>query len=204
MKNSTVTNKVFLMGKISSNFQFSHKSNGVCYYMAKIDLQRTSGYIDRIPVMVSENIHRMPEKGSDVWIEGQFQSFNKNVDGHTKVILKVLALDIKTWDKTEEDFHKNYIFLDGYICKQPSYRETTRGRSISEVCIAVNRSFNHCDYLPCIFWGGNAKIVSSLPVGCQIKIWGRIQSRMYIKKTEKGPEERTAYEVSVSRMKYQI
>ena len=34
-------------------------------------------------------------------------------------------------------------------------------------------------------------------VGTQVKLEGRIQSRRYIKMTEDGPVERTAFEVSV-------
>ncbi len=215
-ENAERTNKVSLRGKISSDFQFSHKSNGVCYYIANIDLERTSGYIDCIPVMVSQYIGHLPEKGSVVCIKGQFQSANKVIDGQRKLLLNVSALEVKAWDKRSEDIDKNHIYLNGYICKEPLYRVTPLGRSISDVCIAVNSSQNHSDYLPCIFWGSNAKIVSNLPVGCQIKIWGRIQSRQYFKKieldaggqadggsqkAEEKLEGRTAYEVSVTRIK---
>lgn len=108
---------------------------------------------------------------------------------------------MEVWDKKYGNTGINQIFLNGYICKEPTYRETPMGRSISDICLAVNRPYSRSDYLPCIFWGNNAKIVSRLPVGCQIQLWGRIQSRAYFKKTGQGVEERTAYEVSVSRMK---
>lgn len=202
MNKSTITNKVSLMGKISSDFRFSHKSKGIRYYIADIDIKRISGYIDRIPVMFTENIYKLPKSGSNVHIEGQFQSRNQYIDGQTKVLLKVLALNVEPLNKKDMDIDKNKIFLHGYICKQPRYRKTPMGRRISDVCLAVNSPNKHCDYLPCIFWGRNAKIVSRLPVGYQIKIWGRIQSRIYSKKTERGLEERTAYEVSVSRMEF--
>jgi hypothetical protein len=35
-------------------------------------------------------------------------------------------------------------------------------------------------------------------VGAALKLEGRLQSRVYLKQTEAGPERRTAYEVSVS------
>lgn len=81
MKKSIVTNKVSFMGRISSEFQFSHNTDGICYYVAEIDVARTSGCTDHIPVIVSENILKLPEENSDVCIKGQFRSRNQSVDG---------------------------------------------------------------------------------------------------------------------------
>ena len=94
----------------------------------------------------------------------------------------------------------NQIFLNGFICKEPIYRETPFGREISDILIAVNRAYNKSDYIPCIVWGRNAKFTSKLSVGDNIKLWGRVQSRIYQKKTDDVIEERVAYEVSVSKI----
>ena len=74
------------------------------------------------------------------------------------------------------------------------------GREIADILIAVNRAYNKSDYIPCIIWGRNARYAGKLEVGDNIKITGRIQSRKYQKKTENGAEERTAYEISVSKI----
>ena len=67
--------------------------------------------------------------------------------------------------------------------------------------IAVNRSYNKSDYIPTIAWGRNARFCQNLEVGNNLKIWGRIQSRQYQKRYPNGEiEEKTAYEVSVSKM----
>ena len=49
-------------------------------------------------------------------------------------------------------------------------------------------------------WGRNARFAGRLEVGDNIKITGRIQSRIYQKKTEEGSVEKTAYEISVSKI----
>lgn len=71
-------------------------------------------------------------------------------------------------------------------------------------CRFINRSqsfLRKSDYIPCVVWGRNARFVGQLEVGTHIEINGRIQSRGYIKKYEDGTEEqRTAYEVSVSKI----
>ena len=67
--------------------------------------------------------------------------------------------------------------------------------------IAVNRPYGKSDYIPCICWGRNARFASSFTVGTRCEIWGRIQSREYIKKlSEEDAEKRVAYEVSVSKL----
>lgn len=68
--------------------------------------------------------------------------------------------------------------------------------------LAVNRPYGKSDYIPCICWGRNAKYAEALATGTHMKVWGRIQSRSYIKKiNENDSEERTAYEVSLNKIK---
>ena len=74
------------------------------------------------------------------------------------------------------------------------------GREITDLLVAVNRAYNKSDYIPCIVWGRNARFAGRLAVGDNIKITGRIQSRKYQKRTPDGVEEKTAYEISVSRI----
>ena len=106
-------------------------------------------------------------------------------------------------EQEEEDVKSNQIFLDGYICKEPIYRKTPLGREIADLLIAVNRSYGKSDYIPCICWGRNARFASSFIVGSHVQIWGRIQSREYVKKlNELETEKRVAYEVSVSKIEY--
>lgn len=47
--------------------------------------------------------------------------------------------------------------------------------------MAVNRPYGKSDYIPCICWGRNARYASAFAVGGHVLIWGRIQSREYVK-----------------------
>ena len=106
-------------------------------------------------------------------------------------------------ENPQEEEDKNQIFLDGYICKDSIYRKTPLGREIADLLVAVNRSYGKSDYIPCICWGRNARYASSFQVGDHVQIWGRIQSREYIKKlNDVETEKRVAYEVSVSKIEY--
>jgi single-stranded DNA-binding protein len=81
------------------------------------------------------------------------------------------------------------------------YRTTPFGREIADLLLAVNRSYNKSDYIPCIAWGRNARYAGRLSVGENIRIWGRMQSRLYQKRQESGEVlEKIAYEVSVSKI----
>ena len=114
--------------------------------------------------------------------------------------MSVHANEIEEIDDDNESLSKNKIRLDGFICKSPIYRETPMGREIADVLLAVNRSYGKSDYIPCLFWGNNAKHVYTLGVGAHIKVYGRIQSREYVKLlSETESETRVAYEVSVNR-----
>ena len=65
----------------------------------------------------------------------------------------------------------------------------------------MNRPYGKSDYIPCICWGRNARYANSFAVGERCSVWGRIQSREYMKKIdEEQVEKRVAYEVSVSKL----
>ena len=77
------------------------------------------------------------------------------------------------------------------------------GREIADLLVAVNRPYGKSDYIPCIAWGRNARYASTFEVGGHIQIWGRVQSREYVKKiNEEESEKHVAYEVSVSKLEY--
>ena len=104
-------------------------------------------------------------------------------------------------DELEESSKSNQIYLDGYICKEPVYRKTPLGREIADLLLAVNRPYGKSDYIPCICWGRNARYANHFKVGERCAIWGRIQSREYMKKLdEENVERRVAFEVSVSKL----
>ncbi|MBR2617216.1 MAG: single-stranded DNA-binding protein, partial [Clostridia bacterium] len=129
---------------------------------------------------------------------GQFRSYNKLVDGKSRLMLTVFVRETVEGDKYK---NPNNVVLCGYICKPPVYRTTPFHREIADVLVAVNRAYNKSDYIPCIAWGRNARFVKNLTVGERIAVSGRIQSRDYQKKiSETETRTMTAYEVSVSKL----
>ena len=191
------------MGEIISDFSFSHEIFGEGFYMVDISVKRLSDSYDIIPVMVSERLLDVNAdcKGMYICINGQFRSYNRHEEHKNRLVLSVFAREVEFIDEMEESSKTNQIYLDGYICKEPIYRKTPLGREIADVLLAVNRPYGKSDYIPCICWGRNARYASQFKVGERCAVWGRIQSREYMKKLdEEHIERRIAFEVSVSKL----
>lgn len=200
MERLNQNNAVKISGEIVSDFTYDHEMYGEGFYKVFVQVTRISGNLDTIPVMVSDRIIDVNKNltGEMVAIEGEFRSYNKHLLGANKLLLFVLCKKIEI---VKYCMNEDEIFLRGFICKNPIYRKTPFKREISDLLIAVNRYYGKSDYIPCICWGRNARFVGQLEVGTHIEINGRIQSRGYVKLHEDGTEEqRTAYEVSVSKI----
>ena len=199
-------NQVILSGIIHSPAVYSHTVFGEHFYTFELLTARKSGRSDRIPLILSERLAGPQElvPGSCIEIQGQYRSFNQMEEGKSRLILTVFVkriLSLEAHPGTAASV--NSIYLDGYVSSRPYYRRTPLGREITELMLAVNRR-NASDYLPCICWGSNARQAVRFHMGTHIRIWGRIQSRLYRKKvlTPAGPSHifRTAYEISIGRM----
>ncbi|MCF2641520.1 MAG: single-stranded DNA-binding protein [Lachnospiraceae bacterium] len=199
-------NQVTMLGEIVSDFTFSHEVYGEGFYMVEIAVNRLSNFMDYIPLMVSERLIDTKQNyiGQKIYVTGQFRSYNRHEEKKNRLVLSVFVRElsfVEENDMEELQEKSNQIFLDGYICKNPVYRKTPLGREIADLLIAVNRSYGKSDYIPCICWGRNARFASGFEIGAHVEIYGRIQSREYIKKIgEEETEKRMAYEVSVSKI----
>ena len=198
-------NQVSIMGMIASSFTFSHQVFGEGFYLVDILVKRLSYSEDRIPLMVSERLVDVSQdyEGEYIMVQGQFRSYNRHEEKKNRLVLSVFVRELSFVEEADDSIKTNQIFLDGYICKPPVYRKTPLGREIADLLLAVNRPYGKSDYIPCICWGRNARYASAFEVGGHVLLWGRIQSREYIKKLgENETEKRTAYEVSVSKLEY--
>ena len=200
-------NQAQVTGVITDEFTFNHEIYAEKFYTFTLSIPRLSGTDDSVHVMVSERLLSGEDfkVGDCVDIEGQFRSYNSYEDnGDNRLVLTIFAKDIKK-NNDEKSHNPNVLYLNGYICKPPIYRTTPFGREITDLLIAVNRSYNKSDYIPVIAWGRNARYAKTLEVGDNVRVWGRIQSRNYQKRiNDEEVITKTAYEVSVNRMELAI
>ena len=202
-------NYLTLVGKVTGEKKFSHEIYGERFYTFNLSILRLSGNSDLIPITTSERLinDEMLTEGNKLMIKGQFRSYNSYENEKNRLVLTVFAKDVeevKEEETTEEseivkkELTTNEVVLIGYVCKKPIYRQTPFGREIADLLLAVNRAYNKSDYIPTIAWGRTARFCQNIEVGAQVKVVGRVQSRIYEKKYEDGTvEQKVAYEVSI-------
>lgn len=189
-----IMNTITLRGSLLELPQFSHENHGRRFFRFYLEVPRLSGAIDLLPVIAEESLLAQidPSGGEMITVTGQIRSHNQRTDGVRRLMIFVFASSIAA----EDELPVNDVYLEGIVCKEPTFRRTPLGREICDVMLAVPRAFHRADYLPCILWGRIAQEIAACHTKDRIRITGRLQSRIYTKLTEDGPIERTAYEVS--------
>ena len=187
-------NTLTLRGSLQALPQFSHENHGRQFYRFILEVPRLSGAVDLLPVIAEASLLGQldPTAGSMLTVTGQIRSHNQRTDGVRRLMVFVFAATILV----EDGEPINDVILEGPLCKEPIFRRTPLGREICDAMLAVPRAFRRADYLPCILWGRTAQEVAACHVRDRIRIYGRLQSRIYTKLTEEGLIERTAYEIS--------
>ena len=187
-------NQITLRGSLASMPQFSHENHGRRFFRFFLEVSRLSGAVDTLPVIAEEGVLMGTDlsHGEMLTVAGQVRSHNVRSDGKRHLLIFVFANAILC----EDGEPINDVVLEGPICREPTYRRTPLGREICDVMLAIPRAFRRADYLPCILWGRTALEASQCHTRDILQIQGRLQSRIYMKVTETGTEERTAYEIS--------
>ena len=192
-------NSVVLAGTLGGRPEYSHAGKDENYYVFPLEVERLSGTIDTLNILLGEELLRETEikTGDKVYVSGEVRSYNNKSGVGNKLVISVLARDVFITDCDDE----NSVMVCGTVCKQPNFRRTPMGRQICDLMIAVNRRYGRSDYLPCIVWGSLAERASLLETGDEVEITGRLQSRRYIKNLDDRVLEKTAYEISAVNMK---
>ena len=188
-------NKIVLAGLVTEEPTFSHEVHGEKFYRFYLSSSRQSGYCDVLMCTVPEIIKNGISEGNKVKVLGEIRTRNVHEDDKSHLEVTVFVKEVLLYEKDE-----NNVELDGFICKEPVYRETPFGRQITDLIVASNRERNYkSDYIPCIAWGRNAIRTSEFNVGTRVKVSGRLQSREYNKRLgDETYEVRTAYELSAA------
>ena len=187
-------NQITLRGSLLNLPQYSHENHGKKFYRFTLEVPRLSGTVDLLPVVAEESVlNAMDLSGGEMLtVLGQIRSYNQRTGGVRRLLIFIFASSILA----EDGEPINEVVLEGLLCREPTFRRTPLGREICDVMLAVPRAFRRADYLPCILWGRTAQEGSRCHTRDTLRIYGRLQSRIYTKLTEDGPEERTAYEIS--------
>lgn len=176
-------------------------------YAMWLDSKRLSETSDRILVLFQEDkiegeefkerLLNAWENGCKVEVTGSLQTY-KTKAGRTQVF--VWGLYIAEVPGYTEDM--NAAYLKGEVAKEPKYRDTPKGRRLTEVILKVPSFFNegYYSYIPCITWGPAADRAVWLKKGDMVYMEGRTQKREYAKPLQNGYKMMATWEVSVSKL----
>lgn len=191
MKKTEETNEVKISGNILEELKREYTVWGEVY-RTKIHVKRKSKEKDRIEILIhkkllmKEEILSKLKPGSWIRIKGslrtqdvpnEYGSKSLRVFVYASKIERILVDDVSLIN--QEDM--NRVYIDGYLCKEPVFKNTNGGFKLTKLDIAVNREFHQTDYIPGIVWDRLAKFSKTLKVGAHIQCYGRIQSRKYFK-----------------------
>lgn len=195
----TNTNKAKICGIVVGK-SCDYESFGETIYRVSVEVTRQSGAKDivwlEIPERLSEEIKKL-NTGDTILANGNIRSYMRTYASGCRHEVSVFVNDYHIVNEGNE----NDVAINGYICKAPVYRVTPLGREIAEAMIAVNRKYGKADYIPCLFWGRNARFLEKLAIGDFLAVKGRLQSRIYVKNVGDGKlEQRTVYELSASQI----
>lgn len=191
-------NNVVLRGSAAEAVEVNHVSHEARFYRLWLNVGRLSGKIDRLRVLLPEEIlcGLSPGEGDGLEITGQMRTYNNKSGVGGRLIVSALARDISLC----EGEPVNRVFVSGTLCRAPGYRKTPLGREICDIMLAVPRSYNRTNYLPLIAWGGTARACAQMETGQPLFAEGRFQSRSYVKQLDGESVNMTAYEISVVRL----
>ena len=189
-------NRAALTGTVMEEPEYSHSNHLEDFLRFPLCTRRLSGAADQINVLLRRSmLDEYPlHSGDRVCVEGEVRSWNNRTGTGARLVITLLCRTLSPAAELPDD---DRVTLAGALCRLPSYRRTPLGREICDLLLAVNRRYGRSDYLPCIAWGALARACAEMPVGTPLRLTGRLQSRTYIKRTDTGAEQRTAFEISI-------
>lgn len=187
-------NFIKLKGIVHTQPKFSHTTHGENFLEFTLEVKRKSEVSDLLPITISERLIKC-NQGEFLEILGEVRTFNKFENEKSRLIITVFAKEVRVLECEE---YENSVELNGFICKPVTSRTTPLSdRKIADVLIAVNGRNNRVAYIPSIAWNKDSVWLAEQPVGTELNIAGRLQSRNYQKNFDGQIEERTAIELCI-------
>jgi len=142
------TNMITLRGSLLVLPQFSHTNHGKEFYRFTLEVPRLSGAVDLLPVVADASLlmDLDPSAGDMLTVTGQIRSHNQRDANGRHLLIFVFASSVIV----ECGEPLNDVYLEGHLCRDPTFRRTPLGREICDAMLAVPRAFHRADYLPCI------------------------------------------------------
>lgn len=191
-------NKVDITGKAMTEPEYSHTVFKHKFYVINIAVKRFSA-IDIVPVVVPEEKIDSSKKYTESFVSasGSIRSCYKKtgVKGKKNLKVFVFANEFRLLENVSGDIYQNMVEIKGKLAYKPIRRRTPDYKEIACMELLVMRSQSKKNYkIPCVCWGSDIARANELAAGDEVTIYGRFQSRKYVKNHQK----KCAFEISVS------
>lgn len=178
-----------------------------CGYLAKVEVPRPGGVLDEIIIAFTgeaaaetgqSDIDFIRRKivGKKVIAYGKVQALKNLWTGRVLVFILAEFIRMAQYPMPQDD-----VMLRGIIANDPVYRETPRGKRITNITVETENVLmkSKC-FIPCICWQDQADEAAGWAKGDTVELLGRYQSRQYEKiiDARSGSRElRITHEISV-------
>ena len=187
-------NEVMLVGRLEDWFQYDHRVKDVLFFMTYMLVQRASGIIDRIPLIVREDMIENLDKS--------ILNHKVHVYGHivtnmiyNELLIKVRVNAITPVDDSVED--KNEVVIAGcFNEKYPYLRTTFTGKEICDFLVISRRKYQKSAIIPVIAWNRVARYIIENFYRGNVYLKARFQSREIRDISNGIIKSKTVYELS--------
>lgn len=206
-----MVNEAIISGIVADG-EFSHSvktdTGEINFYKLTINVARMSSAVDEIPVIIEEEKLNMinPDPGDCVEIRGEVREHNYiDENKKLKTFVYIKAHEMKVLD---EVVYKNEVWVEGIQTRATQYRRTNKQfRLVADYLMAIPQPTRIAkeskqpkrEYIPVIVWGLLAKVARQHKEGDQFKVFGRFQSRRFVRAKE-PTKDCITYEISTVHM----
>ena len=185
-------NEIYVVGEVIAS-SLSYFESGSYFIKGLIRVPRKSGTNDILRFSISEKLLQDTDISFDkpVLLCGLLRNVLISGEKHRSLMIFVRTILNVSSDRIGE----NYAKFTGNLSVDAKYRTTPFGKKITELYVKENKKTYS---ISMIAWSRLAVLTKDLKRGDYVSLYGRLQSREYIKVLPDWTEEKNiTYEVSV-------
>ena len=196
------TNRILLRGWLDAPVKLDHITEGSAIYSTKLRIERKPGVVDIIPIYMKESklsfLKVRPEEGDYMEIQGYIHSKDIYGKDSKRKLQHYVYVDKMAFSSCMLPC-ANEVHLTGLIYRTKIARTMKNGDCLAGFLLKVRRKSHKYSRIPCTVWGSyKASQIEDAKVGSKLELFGRLQSREYVKIENGQTLLKTVYEVSVT------
>ena len=180
-------NRVWISGKLETDFEFSHQTYLEKFYTATVAIESSLGKIEHVVLYVSEQLLSFYPfdnyKNKYVEVGGELRRYQLECSkNHYKQCILFASTFVAYSNEDElEEANANFIFLEGAVITTPMLKTSRTGKDYTEFCLEVPRNNGKCDHVYCHVYSRTTLYATTFNYGTKIQVHGNLTTREYTK-----------------------